>query len=51
MSGFAAPSRITENGFVAQPFCFVGAHRTKQSRYFTPEDAGDRQAVQRTRKN
>jgi hypothetical protein len=23
MSGFAVPSRSTENGFVAHPFCFV----------------------------
>jgi hypothetical protein len=49
--GFAMPSRLIENGFVIQPFCFVGAGRTKQSGPFRPSRASDRQAVQRTRRN
>jgi hypothetical protein len=35
-SGFAMPSRITKNGFVRYPFCFVAARRTKQNRPFRP---------------
>jgi len=36
MSGFAVPSRSSENGFVAHLFCFVEARRTKQSQPFRP---------------
>jgi hypothetical protein len=45
-SGFALPSRETENGFVPTLFCFVAAIGTKQSRAsLGDEDADIRQMV------